>query len=199
MASAAERRKKVKSWREKQWYEVLAPSMFGNTPIGETPASDPSRLMGRVFETTLGDLVNDFSKSHIKLYFQIRNVENGRAVTDFVGHEMARDYVKSQIRRRSRKAEDIVTVTTKDGYTLRITAMAITFGRAQTSKVKQIRKAIREVLTSKARERNFDQFVQEMVLGKLASDIYKEAKRFHPIRRIEVYKSKLLARPGSAS
>ena len=199
MASAAERRKRVKSWREKAWYEVLAPSMFGNTPIGETPASDPQHLLGRVFETTLGDLINDFSKSHIKLYFQIRTVDNTNAKTDFVGHEMARDYVKSQIRRRSRKAEDITTVTTKDGYTLRVTAMAITLGRAQSSKVKQIRKAIREVVTAKARERNFDQFVQEMVLGKLAADIYKEAKRFHPIRRVEVYKSKLLARPASAS
>lgn len=191
---ATERRKRVKTWREKKWYEVLAPEMFGSTRIGETPASDPSHLTGRVFETTLGDLIDDFSKSHIKLYFQVREVDGSQAKTEFVGHEMARDYVRSQVRRRSRKAEEITTVVTKDGHTVRVSSMAITFRRAQSTKVKEIRKAIRRVVEEKAKERDLNQFVQEMVLGKLASDIYKEAKRFHPIRKVEVYKSKLLGK-----
>lgn len=199
MASASERRKKVKSWREKQWYKVLAPQMFGNTPVGETPALDPQQLIGRVFETTLGELIEDFSKSHVKLYFQISKVEDTQALSEFVGHEMARDYIKSQIRRRGKKTEAIATVRTRDGHVMRVTTMITTWGRAQSTKIKEIRKAIHRVLEEKARDRNFDQFVQEMVLGKLASDIYKEAKRFHPIRRVEVYKSKLLEWPEQSS
>jgi ribosomal protein S3AE len=35
-----------------------------------------------------------------------------------------------------------------------------------------------------------------MVLGKLAMDIYKEVKKYCPIRRIEIHKSKLLALPS---
>jgi ribosomal protein S3AE len=37
-----------------------------------------------------------------------------------------------------------------------------------------------------------DQFVQEMVLGKIASDIYNEAKKIVPLRHVGVRKSKLL-------
>jgi small subunit ribosomal protein S3Ae len=192
-AVAAERRR-VKAWKQKAWYEVMAPAMFGGAKVGEVPASDPAYLIGRVFETTLGDLIDDFSKSHVKLYFQIKHVDGSRALTEYAGHEIVRDYIRSQVRRRSKKAEDVVTVATKDGYTLRITSMTITFGRAQSSKVKAIRGAMRRVIEEKALERNLDQFVQEMVLGKLASDIYKEAKRFHPIRRVEVYKSKVLGK-----
>jgi small subunit ribosomal protein S3Ae len=191
---AAERRQRVKTWKEKAWYEVTAPAMFGGAKVGEVPASDPAHLIGRVFETTLGDLIDDFSKSHVKLYFQIKHVDGSRALTEYAGHEVVRDYIRSQVRRRSKKAEDVVTVATKDGYALRITSMTITFGRAQSSKVKAIREAMRRVIEEKALERNLDQFVQEMVLGKLASDVYKEAKRFHPIRRVEVYKSKVLGK-----
>jgi len=194
MSMATERRKRVKTWKEKTWYEVLAPAMFGNAKVGETPAADPTHLIGRVFETTLGDLIDDFSKSHVKLYFQVKNVNGTQALTEFIRHEMARDYVRSQIRRRSRKAEDIATVTTKDGYVIRVLSMIITFRRAQSTKVKEIRKVMRKVVEEKARERELDQFVQEMVLGKLASDIYKEAKRFHPIRKVEVYKSKVIGK-----
>jgi len=37
-----------------------------------------------------------------------------------------------------------------------------------------------------------DQFVQEMVLGKIASDIYNEARKIVPLRHVGVRKSKLL-------
>jgi small subunit ribosomal protein S3Ae len=195
----AERKRRAKSWRDKAWYEVVAPPMFGEASVGETPAADPSFLTGRVFETTLGELIEDFSKSHIKLHFRVRGVEGSRALTTFIGHEMARDYIRSQVRRRSKKAEDVTTVMTKDGYTMRVTAMATTPRRAQGAKLKAVRGAIRKVLEERSRDRTFDQFVQEIVLGKLASDIYKEAKRYVPIRRVEVYKSKVLSEPSEPS
>jgi small subunit ribosomal protein S3Ae len=189
-------RKRVKSWKEKKWYQVFAPAMFGGAKVGETPSTDPEKLVGRVFETTLGDLIDDFSKSHIKLYFQVSSVDGDRAITKFISHEMARDYVRSQIRRRAKKAEDVTSVTTKDGYLMRITSMATGPRRAQGTKIRMIRGAIKKVVEERGKERTLDQFVQEIVLGKLASDIYKEAKKYFPIRRVEVYKSKVVSGPS---
>ncbi len=194
----AEEKKRVikKSWREKEWHEIIAPPMFGAAKIGETLALDPQQLIGRVFETTLGDLIDDFSKSHIKLYFQLKSVEGTKTMTAFVGHEMARDYIRSQVRRRVGKVDDIATVTTQDGYRLRLSSMVTTVKRIQSSKLEIIRGEMRKVVEARAGERTFDQFVQEMVLGKLSSDIYKEAKRYCPIHRVEVYKSKVLSGPA---
>jgi len=194
----AEEKKRVlkKSWREKEWYEIVAPPMFGGAKIGETPALDSQQLLGRVFETTLGDIIEDFSKSHIKLYFQVKSVDGTKAMTAFVGHEMARDYVRSQVRRRVGKADDIATVTTQDGYRLRLSSMVTTVRRVQSTKIDAVRGEMRKVVVARAKERTFDQFVQEMVLGKLSSDIYKEAKRYCPIHRVEVYKSKVLGGPA---
>lgn len=193
----AERKKKIKSWREKVWYEVYAPPMFGGALVGETPASDPSHLVGRVFETTLGNLINDPSKSYIKLRLQITKVDGTKAYTEFDGHEMVKDYVRSLVRRRSKKVEEITPAKTADGYQMRITSMAITVGRVKSSKISTMRKMIREIVQKEAAERTFDQFVQEMVLGKLAGDIFKAIKVIHPIRRVEVYKSKILKKPDS--
>ena len=193
----AEEKKRVmrKSWREKDWYEVLAPPMFGSQKIGETPTVDVAQLQGRVFETTLGDLIEDFSKSHIKLYFQVRELKDKQAVTGFIGHEMARDYIRSQIRRRAGKIDDVATVTTKDGYTLRLKSIVMTLRRVQRSKLDVIHKDMRRVVEAKAAERTLDQFVQEAVLGKLSADIYREVKKYCPIRRVEVYKSRVLSAP----
>jgi small subunit ribosomal protein S3Ae len=170
--------------------------MFGNAKIGETLASDSSQLIGRVFETTLGDLIEDFSKSHIKLYFQVKGVEEGRALTSFISHDMARDYIRSQIRRRATRISDISTVTTQDGHRLRVSSIITTLRRVQSSQLEAIRRDMRKVVAARAGERTFDQFVQEVVLGKLSADLYKEAKKYCPVKRVEVWKTKVLAGPA---
>ena len=191
-----ERRVGKETWRAKEWYDVIAPPMFGGAKIGETPTLDARQLSGRVLETTLGDLIDDFSKSHIKLYFQVRGVEGNRAVTKFIGHDMARDYVRSQVRRRATKVDNISTVATQDGYKLRISSMVTSLRRIQSSQIEAVRSGMREVVEHRAAERTFDQFVQEVVLGKLAADIYKVIKKICPVKRVEVRKTKVLAGPA---
>jgi len=191
-----ERRVGKETWRAKEWYDVIAPPMFGGAKIGETPTLDARQLSGRVLETTLGDLIDDFSKSHIKLYFQVRGVEGNRAVTKFIGHDMARDYVRSQVRRRATKVDNISTVATQDGYKLRISSMVTSLRRIQSSQIEAVRSGMREVVERRAAERTFDQFVQEVVLGKLAADIYKVIKKICPVKRVEVRKTKVLAGPA---
>ena len=194
----AEEKKRVvkRSWREKGWHDIIAAPMFGSAKIGETIASDPSQLPGRIFETTLGDIIEDISKSHIKLYFQVKGIEEGRALTSFIGHDMARDYIRSQIRRRATRIGGISTVTTQDGRKLRVSSIVTTLRRTQSSQLEAIRRDMQKVITARAKERTFDQFVQEAVLGKLAADIYKAAKRYCPVKRVEVWKTKVLAGPA---
>ena len=52
-----------------------------------------------------------------------------------------------------------------------------------------------KTINEKAAALTLDQFVQEMVLGKIASDIYNEAKQVAPLRHVGIRKSKLVAQP----
>jgi small subunit ribosomal protein S3Ae len=55
------------------------------------------------------------------------------------------------------------------------------------------------IVQEKASSLNFDQFVQETVLGKIASDIYNEAKKIAPLRHVGIRKSKLISQPSTAA
>lgn len=182
------------TWRLKEWYEIIAPSMFGSQKIGETMATDPEQVKGRVLEVTLRDLIDDYSKSHVKLYFKVSEVKGGQAITEFVGHDMARGYIRSQVRRRATKVDTRTDVTTVDGVKLRITAMVITLRKVQSSHIDSIRSRMEEAIRERAKKLEFDQFVQELALGKLASDVYKSVKEICPIRRVEVRKSKVIGK-----
>ena len=189
------RRRVRDKWRAKSWYTVVSPPYFGNVELGLVPASDPSKLIGRVVESTLYDITNDFSHQYLKMYFQITKVDGKIAKTIFKGHEYSRDYLRSLVRRRTTRVDGIFNVTTKDGYTLRVSVCAFTLSRIKTSQEEAIRKIMQKIVEEKASQLTYDQFVQEAVLGKIASDIYNEAKKIAPLRHVGVRKTKLLHKP----
>jgi small subunit ribosomal protein S3Ae len=183
-------------WRRKNWYEVYVPNYFGGTKLADTPAEDSEKVIGRVLETTLSQITGDFSQDYLKLYFQTTQVEGDRVDTIFKGHEYLRDYLRSLVRRRSTKVDGIFSITTKDGYKLRITIVALTQRRIKTSQERNIRNIMSEIVKTKAQSLTFEQLVHEMVLGKLASDIYNEARKVAALRHVGVRKSKLISAPA---
>ncbi|MGD2201013.1 MAG: 30S ribosomal protein S3ae [Candidatus Bathyarchaeota archaeon] len=183
-------------WRRKDWYDIYLPRYFGETKVGETPAEDPSKLVGRIYETTLSQITGDFSQEYLKMYFQIIEVDESTAQTVFKGHEYLRDYLHSLVRRRSTKIDGFFRVTTIDGYKLKVVLTAMTNTRIQTSKEKAIRDVMRDVVEGKAESLEFGQIVHEMVLGKLASDVYNEARKITALRHVGVRKSELIAMPN---
>ena len=182
-------------WRRKEWYDIILPRYFGETKVGETPSDDPDKIVGRVFETTLSAITGDFSQEFIKMYFQVSEVEGHTAKTVFKGHEYLRDYLRSLVRRRSTKVDGAFRIYTKDGYRVKVVVTAMTQSRIQTSKEYVIRKIMAEIVKEKAEALTFEQLAHEMVLGKLASDVYNQAKNVTALRHVGVRKSELLAIP----
>jgi small subunit ribosomal protein S3Ae len=190
------RRRRVRDkWREKKWYTVVAPQYFGGVELGTIPSEDPNRLLGRIVDSTLYDITEDFSHQNQKMYFQIIEVDNKTAKTVLKKHEYSRDYLRSLVRRRTTRVDAIIDITTKDDYRLRVAICAFSLTRIKTSHEKTIRDIMRRVIREKAETLTFDQFVQEVVLGKIASDIYNQAKKIAPLRHVGVRKSKLVSSP----
>jgi small subunit ribosomal protein S3Ae len=183
-------------WRRKEWFDIILPRYFGETKVGETPSDAPEKIMGRIFETTLAAITGDFSQEYMKMYFQVNELEGHTARTVFKGHEYLRDYLRSLVRRRSTKVDGFFRVFTKDGFRVKIVVTAITQKRIKTSLEYTIRKIMEEIVMEKADTLTFDQIAHEMVLGKLASDVYNKAKNVTALRHVGVRKSELLSMPN---
>ncbi len=198
----AKRRARIKDkWAAKKWYTLIAPEYFGLAEVGETPADHPDKVINRTVEVTLAELLNDYSNQnpYKKLIFKVYKVAGDNAYTKFFKFELTRDYLNSLVRRRTSKIEDVIDVTTTDDYTLRVKAVAFTMKRCKTSQKKAIRKIMREIITERGKKENFVQFLQECVLGKIPSEIYKSAKKIYPLRRVEIRKIELLKEPKVAA
>lgn len=190
-------------WRMKEWYQVFTPSYFGELNIANIPCADPSHLPGRVVESTLYEITGDFSHQSIKLYFLIKEVQGEKVQTILKGHEYSADYLRSLVRRGSSRIDGIFKVTTKDGYTTRISIVVFSRGRVKIAQQHTIRRIMREVIEEKAKNLTYDQLCHDIVLGSVAkagigSDIYNLAKKINPLRHVGVRKSKLLSIPEGA-
>ncbi len=183
-------------WKDKEWVIVKAPQAFGYQPIAYIPITDEEKSIGRTVETTLFDIWKSDPLQHtIKLYFQIEKIEGGYAYTRFKGHEYAREYIRSLIRRGSSQVTYIHDFNTKDNYKFRITSMVFTQRKINTSKKQLIRQNIREVLEEEIKSFTLDQFIQSVVGPKISADLLRRVKSLVGVRHIIVAKSKLLATP----
>ena len=192
MAKAKARRRVRDTWKEKSWYTIKTPVNFEDKEIGETPAKDPELLIGRGVEVTMRELTGDFSKQYIKLRFEIDNVAGTVANTKFTGHKTTTDYVRSMIRRGTSRIDASAIVKTKDDRKLKLQVLAVTTRRAKSSQQRYMRKVIEDLLRENAAEKSFDDLVKVCVNGKLASEIYHNAKKIYPLKRVEIIKSKVI-------
>lgn len=198
MAKARSRttaRKLKDRWKAKNWYNILAPPSFDNVTVANTLADGPDNLINRVTGISLQDLTNDFRKSHIILYFKIKSIEENNAHTQFIGHTLTSDYLRRLIRRRRSKIEGIYDVTTKDGAQIRVKPFAATDKRIQNSQKKVVRESMNKTITEEATKSTLSEFVNTIIDGKLGSELYKNCKNLYPIKRIEIYKTEVIAQP----
>jgi len=184
-----------KQKQQKRWYTVVAPEQFDREALGETPADEPEKVLDRTIETTLGELSGNASENNTKLTFKVTDVGSDAAYTEFVKHELTRDYLRSLVRRGASKIEANVTVLTKDDYRVQIQPVAFTTKSADHSQERAIRRTMIDLVTEAGQSRTFKDLVDSIVDGRLSSAIYGEAKTIYPLRRVEVQKTTLEAHP----
>jgi small subunit ribosomal protein S3Ae len=191
MAKKKQVGRRVEGWKAKSWFKVHTPDNLGKAYIGDTIANDAESVVGRIMTATLGEIVNDYAKQHVKMSFKIATVTGDAAYTEFVGHEVTRDYLRSLVKRRSSRIDCIVPVTTKDNKKVRLTICCYTFARANISQEHALRSAITQAIAVQAQAWDLNTLLNGIVSGEISRDLFKAIKTIYPTRRVEIIKSKV--------
>jgi small subunit ribosomal protein S3Ae len=191
MAKKKQVGRRVEGWKAKSWFRVHTPDNLGKVFIGDTIANDAESVVGRIMTSTLGEITNDYAKQHMKMSFKIASVAGDSAYTEFVGHDVTRDYLRSLVKRRSSRVDCHVPLVTKDGKKVHLTISCYTFARANISQEHAIRKIITEAVKAQASAWDLTTLVNVIVSGEISRDLFKAVKIIYPTRRVEIIKSKV--------
>lgn len=211
MAKGARKGGRVRDkWRDKQWVIVNKPSGFEpQMPINFIPVTDPTQIKGRTIENTLHDMMKgnpdqSMDQHQIKIFIQIDKITDGAATTIFKGHEYAKEFLRSLIRRGSSMVTFIHDYTTVDGHTFRVAMITFTQRRVNSSKKHEIRLIAQKILAERIPQMTIDQFIQEITWSKgadipretnskLGANILNEIKKITAIRHVGIKKTKLIS------
>jgi small subunit ribosomal protein S3Ae len=198
MAKGSRRGGRVRDkWRDKQWIIVNAPPAFEQVPLNYIPISDLNTAKGRVIENTLYDVLKqDPSQHQTKIFVQIDKINSGIASTVFKGHEYAKEFLRSLIRRGSSMINYVNDYTTADGYIFRVSATAFSQRRINSSKQHEIRLKMHNILSERIPQLSLNDFVKEVTMGKISSDLMDISKKIAVIRHVGIKKTKLISSPS---
>lgn len=188
---ARKRKKKVDTWKTKKWHTLLAPSCFDEKELGETLTSEKGSLVGRTIKISLGEITEKRSQQHIGLIFKVYKVEGEKAYTEIKGHEIQRGYIGRLSKRMKSVVRAIFDVKTKDGKILQVQTLCLARVGMNKNQEKAVRKEMEDIVKNKANKSTLDKFFQEIVFGKLSSEIFSRVKKIFPVMRVEVTKTKV--------
>lgn len=193
----SEREVQVKKWKGKDWFDILSPASFGSKLLHKTPTTDPNSLMGRVIEVGVPDLTGDQTKYYMKIMFRVKEINEGKALTEFYGFGCAKEYVFRIVRRGSQRVDSNLLVSTKDGYKLRIGFIGVLNRNVETSLKSRFRKFVEDSLRENAEKITLDDFVKAVLAGVIQKKIKKRGSSIYPVRFSEIRKIELIGRPAS--
>lgn len=205
------RKKTVDPFLKKEWYKLIAPSIFavkdcGRTLITKTQgtkiASDG--LKGRVYEFSLADLNKNESLSYRKIKLCIEDVQGYNCLLNFHGMDMTRDMLCSLIRKKQSIIEGNVDCKTTDGYIVRLFCIAFTMKRtaqikqtcyAKSAQIRAIRAKMVKAMEEVGSKGDLKSLVKELLAANIGKQIAKDASSIFPVQNCYIRKVKVLKKP----
>ena len=202
----------VDPFLKKEWYKLVAPSMFnvkdcGLTIVTKTQgtkiASD--ELKGRVIELSLADLIKEKELDcWRKIKLCIEDVQGYNCLLNFHGMDMTRDKLCNLIKKRKSIIEASVDVRTTDGYMIRMFCIAFTMKQkdqqkltcyATHSKTKAIRAKMFQYMNDIGSKGDLKSLVQTLITADCGAAICKSCEGIFPIEDCYIRKVKVLKKP----
>ena len=205
------RKKALDPFLKKEWYNLIAPSMFsakdcGKTLITKTQGTKIASdyLKGRVIEMSLADLNKNEALAYRKIKLAIEDVQGYNCLLNFHGMDMTRDKLCSLIRKKQSIIEGSVDCRTTDGYTVRMFCIAFTKPQdnqikstcyAKSAQMRAIRAKMTTIMSELGSKGDLRSLVKELISAPIGEDIAKQASGIFPVKDCYFRKVKVLKKP----
>lgn len=175
-------------WKRKDWYEILAPDLFNNQKIGETPAAEEENIMGRTISKSVNRLLGDESRRYMKLKFKLTDVEDGRVKTEIDGFKVSKNHISKVIQQGTTRVDIVEEIETKDEVKVKAQLLILPSGKISKEKRRVLVRKGKQELEKIIKSHN----LQALFLMIISQDVQKKIRsvlsKVYPIRYVEIKK-----------
>jgi len=186
----------VDTWKKKRWHPIVAPKLFSERVIGESPALEPAMMIGRTVKSNLTNLTGDIKKQHVEVTFEVDKVMGDTAYTYIRSFEINPSAMKRFVRRGKKRVDDSFKCRTSDSKTVVIKPFLVTKAMTTNSIITKLRKTAREVLTRGISGSTYDQICNDFVLYNLQKSMKAVLNKIYPLKICEIRMMSLIKGAG---
>ena len=143
--------------RKKIWYQIVAPNIMNNEPLGETNVYDKEQIPGKTLRLNLSTITNNMKRQNLDVTFKVTTVVENKAITTITGTALTSSFLKRLVRRGRDKIDDSFTVKTKDQKVIRIKPFITTMNRTSKSVNSKIRLEARKLLAAQVKNKGYEE------------------------------------------
>ncbi len=178
--------KPIDTWKKKKWHRILAPRMFNEAVLGETPALEPDMLIGRTVSVNLASLTKDMKRQGTNVLFEVDNVKGDTAYSHIKKLEITYSSIRRQVRRGRNRIDDSFIIKTKDGKDVAIKPFFLTTTMANNSVNTAIRKKAKEFLKNYTVNLSYDALCSDIISNRLQKTMRSEINKIFPVRMCDI-------------
>jgi len=177
--------------KTKKEFDIVLPKLFGEKTIAKTIADKPSKVVGRNLSVYAREIDEKSRKYYYKFNFKIVKVEDNKALTSFIGHEVSRSFISENVKKFSTRIDGYVKKKTKDDIELCLKVFIVTAKNVKTSIARNIRKKAKNFLELYISGNEFDKIINRILIDELQRDLKKILNTIYPISVVEIRKSEV--------
>ncbi len=191
MAKPKKTQKTVDTWKKKRWHKLVAPKLFNEQLLGETPAIEPNKLLGRTISLSLMNLTRDMKKQGIYITFEVDRVMGDTGFTHVKAFELTPSSIKRQVKRRKDRIDDSFVCKTADSLPVRMKPFLITMNSASNSIGTKLRRTMRDYMTQVIARLPYEVLVKDLVSKRFQVTMRRELQKVYPLKSCEIRVCKL--------
>ncbi|MBR9690326.1 hypothetical protein GOV08_01440 [Candidatus Woesearchaeota archaeon] len=172
--------------KKKTWIPIIAPKLFREQIIGETPVIETSKAVGKIVSSNMMTLTGNIRKQSITAKLLITEVKEGKAYSKLVRYEISPPSIKRQVRRRRDRIDDSLVYKTSDGVKVRLKPFLLTRSLSKSSVRTEIRKRVKVFLFKKVSQITYDSLIESIINNKLQREMKESLSKVFPIRNADI-------------
>lgn len=172
--------------KKKKWYKILAPKIFNEQLIGQTPAYEIKSLVGKTLEANLYTLTKNIKNQNTDIKLRITHFREDSACTEVICYKVNPSSMRRFVKKTSNKIEDSFSSKTEDNLNVRVKTTVFTRGFIRSNVSKALRKATHELVLKNVEKSRFDTLIRELSIHKFQNTIKNDINKIYPVRIFEV-------------
>jgi ribosomal protein S3AE len=180
--------KSAEKWKNKKWFNVYSPKLFGENVIGEIPADDEKLVGGRMIKVNLSWLTNKPEHSFFVVGLRVTKASGSSANTELGFLEETYGYVHSLVRRHTSVVYITKQLKDREGKEFVLKAMVVTRNKIATTKKTAMRKALDDFFAEYASKVTLEEFIKAALDNSFQADGVNAIKNIAQISKFEARK-----------